>query len=452
MKQRLRGRRLLLRVYLYGIFMLALSAGATFLVGRYVLRRNFDAPPRPSTAWIAAHMASLRTHPAELAGELSDLKRQSGIELTLFDEQRRVLASNAAVPPPAPDPDELKDTSAGRGRFENGASVLVAEALPGRPRILAVVRHPSFEFPWSLAAVQLGAVLLVLALASIPLARSISAPVEALAGVTRAFGAGDLSARVRSARKDELGELSRAFDEMADRIAYLRRSEKELLANVSHELRTPLTRIRLALELASDGDAAKARAYVESISEELQELEGLLDDVMTSARLDLAENAAREAAPPLRLERTRVSELVQASEARFRARHPGRTLLVRGGADELGELVLDKALFRRAVDNLLDNAVKFSDASESVELSAERGKRGELVLSVADRGIGVAPEDLPRLFTPFFRGDRSRTRETGGVGLGLTVCKRVVEAHGGTVRAEPGEEVGTRFVIEVPAA
>src|SRR5690606_13401471 len=109
---------------------------------------------------------------------------------------------------------------------------------------------------------------------------------------------GDLRARAGLHRPDEIGDLARAFDDMAERIAELRRSERELLANVSHELRTPLARIRLALELLADGDATKARSYLEDIDADLAELEQLLDDVMTAARLDLAEGASPDALLP----------------------------------------------------------------------------------------------------------------------------------------------------------
>jgi signal transduction histidine kinase len=301
------------------------------------------------------------------------------------------------------------------------------------------------------AAGQLAVVLIVLALASIPVARSVTAPIARLTKITRAFGAGDYRARASSARQDELGALASAFDEMADRIAELRRSEKELIANVSHELRTPLARIRLALELLSDGDRAKASSYMVDIGEDLAELERLLDDVMTTARLDLAADATSDGLPPLRLETLDARALLEASAARFAKRYPER-VLNRHFEKDLPLLEADPPILRRAIDNLLDNAVKFSDTHQPIEISAlYTASDARCVIEVADRGVGIPEEDIPRVFTPFFRSDPSRARTTGGVGLGLTLARRVVESHGGSIGIESRVGSGTRFRISLPA-
>ncbi|MEO8181076.1 MAG: HAMP domain-containing sensor histidine kinase, partial [Deltaproteobacteria bacterium] len=282
-------------------------------------------------------------------------------------------------------------------------------------------------------------------------ARSISAPVERLAKLTRAFGQGDLSVRARSERKDEIGDLSLAFDEMAGRIVALRRSEKELLANVSHELRTPLARIRLALELAREGNTERAHSYLQDIEEDLGELEPLLDDIMTAARLDLERGAGSDAAPPLRRQAVTGAELLAAASVRFARRFPERTLRCRTlGA--LPQLLADPGLLRRVLDNLLDNAAKFSDPGEPIELlGAACAEPPALEIRVRDHGIGIAEEDLERVFEPFFRTDRSRSRTTGGVGLGLTVVRRIVLAHGGSVRVDSNKVTGTCFCVSIPA-
>jgi signal transduction histidine kinase len=443
-------RRLLLRVYLYGILMLVLAAVAAFVVGRYVLRPAFDAPPRPSSSWIAFHMASLVNDPPRLEHELADLKARVGIELTLFRGPSR-LATNADEPPGALTEKELQRLTPGHSHFERGRGIVVTEGR-GSGATYALVRYPEIEFPWAIAAAQLAVVLAVLALLSIPLARSISAPVEQLRDAVRAFGSGNLAARAALRSPDEIGDLARAFDEMADRITELRRSEKELLANVSHELRTPLARIRLALELLADGDATKAQSYLGDIDDDLAELETLLDDVLTAARLDLANGAGRDGAFPLRLERISVRSLLLASVRRFEKRHPERRLTPKLELDS--ELVdADPPLLRRVVDNLLDNAVKFSDVECPVELAGHHDARHDrVVVEVRDRGVGIPKEEHERIFNPFFRGDPSRTRSTGGVGLGLALARRVVEAHGGSidVTSEPGQ--GSRFRVSLPAS
>jgi signal transduction histidine kinase len=285
----------------------------------------------------------------------------------------------------------------------------------------------------------------VLTLASVPLARAIASPVERLTDAVRSFGAGDLSARARVAAPGEVGQLARSFDEMAERIERLLRAERELLANVSHELRTPLSRIRVALELAAEGDAERARRTLSEIGGDLAEVERIVDDVLTAARLE-----AGTAAFPLRRVPLPGEELVARAAERFRAVNPGRELEV-VAAGGLPVLDADPVLLRRAVDNLLDNAAKYSAAGAPVALAAAPDGAG-LRLEVRDRGIGIAAEDLPRLFTPFFRTERSRARSAGGTGLGLALAKRIVEAHGGTIgiESEPGH--GTVVRVALPAA
>ena len=246
--------------------------------------------------------------------------------------------------------------------------------------------------------------------------------------------------------RGELGELGRSVDEMAARLEALVHGERELLANVSHELRTPLARIRVALELAAEGDAERARRALAEIGEDLAELDALVEDVLAAARLD-----ARGAAA-LRLDDGAVEPgaLVRSAAERFGAAHEGRALEV-DVAENLPALRGDAALLRRLLTNLLDNAAKYSEPQAPVRLAARREGDG-LVLEVRDRGIGIDPQDLPRLFTPFFRTDRSRARGTGGTGLGLLLVKRIAEAHGGTVAAESAPGEGTTFRVRLPGA
>jgi signal transduction histidine kinase len=442
---------MLLRVYLHGILMLALAAGASFVVGTYVLTPAVEVPARPSTAWIAWHLMNLVNNPQELESELGDLKRRARLEMTLFDANGRLIASNAASQPAPLTAAEVAQLSREPTRFADGLGV-VATLAAGQVQSYARVRYPMPELPTGTAAAQLAVALAVLALLSIPLARSVTAPVERLATVTRAFGAGDLSARAKDTRGDEIGDLGRAFDEMADRIVDLRRSEKELLANVSHELRTPLARIRLALELVSDGDTTRARSYLEDIEEDLAELETLLDDVMTTAQLDLARGSGADARPPLRRQAVQGRQLLEAARLRFEKRFPERSLRCEVDAD-VPTVDADPNLLRRVLDNLLDNAAKFSEPGAAIELEGRRAaESNSLLIRVRDRGIGVSAEDLERIFEPFFRTDRSRARATGGVGLGLAVVRRIVEAHGGDVSAESSAERGTCFSVRVPAA
>jgi two-component system OmpR family sensor kinase len=279
-------------------------------------------------------------------------------------------------------------------------------------------------------------------------ARWIVLPIERLSRTARALGSGDLQARSRLDRADEIGELGHRFDEMAERITGLLVTEKELLANVAHELRTPLTRIGVALDLANEGDSEAARASLIEIAVDVSELETIVDDILTAMRFELAPGKV-PAQLPLRRAILPASEIAAAAADRLRARHPERPLEVTGTG---GDIYVDPVLFRRVIDNLLENAHKYTpDTSSPIELALAREGR-DVVFEVRDRGVGISSEDLPRIFTAFFRSERSRSRETGGVGLGLTLAKRLVEAHDGAIDVTSTIHVGTQIRVSIPAA
>jgi signal transduction histidine kinase len=306
--------------------------------------------------------------------------------------------------------------------------------------------RPPMPPPWQLVGVA-GLVLAALGLSSALLARSISRPLGTLSAAATRLGAGDLDARATLDRDDELGEVGRAFDGMADRVVTLLRSEKALLAGVSHELRTPLARIRVALEIADEGDVATARASLADITDDLGELERLVDELLTAARLELGQSAP--GAPTLRPTTVQAAALVASASERFLAVHPEHRLDAEVG-DSAGRLEADPGLIARVLNNLLDNAAKYSAPTAGwVRLGVE-GNGPEVTFTVEDHGAGIAPEDLPHVFTPFFRADPSRSRRTGGFGLGLSLARSIAEAHGGRLElaSEPGR--GTRAILVLP--
>jgi signal transduction histidine kinase len=319
------------------------------------------------------------------------------------------------------------------------------------------------------------AVLLVAALATRPLARRIARPLDRLTEAARRLGGGDLGARVappdprprrwlwrrgshqddeRAQRArhqdDELAQLTRAFNDMAERVERTVRGQKELLANVSHELRSPLTRIRVALELVPRDAGAAAR--LADIERDLAELERLIDDVLTAARLEAT-------GLPTHLGEVSVRGLLGdiAERARRDPLTAGMAVRVADGSDVLA--VADAALLRRALWNLVENAAKYG--APPVILAAAR-EGDQLRLSVTDAGPGIAPADRERVLAPFVRGDAARTpgaagAAPGGVGLGLTLARRVAEVHGGSIAiasasSSAGVERGCRVTIALPAS
>jgi signal transduction histidine kinase len=440
----LRQPRLFWKLYLAGLLLLALVGVANVIVDRLVGRGTVIRGPERLARFAAEHLAEHRDDPARAEREMRQLADAFRIDIALRLDDGKVIAT-VGDPPRLPDA-ERDRLASGVRHFEDDDRNVYAARLPGTPPAHVVLAGPPRPFPVEKAAAFISAWLLVLALAAFPLARAMARPMEKLTEAARRLGTGDLSARAGMRRSDEVGELSEAFDDMAGRLEGLVRSERQLLADVSHELRTPLSRIRVAVDLAAEGDVEKARRYLESIRMDLEELEHLLGDVLTAARLD---QAGGRGDVPLRLEQVQGVEIVSRAVERFRRSHPGRTLDVRveGG---LPRLVADPALLRRVVDNLLDNAAKYSEGPSAIRLEA-RSAGGFLEAAVVDEGIGIEPHDLPRLFTPFFRTDRSRARGTGGVGLGLALAKRIVEAHGGSITVESHPGLGTTVRFRVPA-
>jgi two-component system OmpR family sensor kinase len=462
-----RPSRLVLRIYV--VMIVAITVVVTALVLK-------PPPPRPAVRepppfyFLVRAVDQYRDDPQALHAELTRVKNEYNLDITLYGGNGQLIGSSAAEPPPPAPADELRRlTDEGprfRGRPPGPRSLTTIDRLrrwtsgppPGaRARLViplspdgehAIVQYERFRPPAPDVRLDILIVLLTLAVASLVLARMIARPLHRIAAAARAFGAGDLSARSRLSRRDELGELSSTFDEMAERITQLLSGQRELLASVSHELRTPLSRIRVALDLAAEGDPRSAHQSLRDITEDLEELEELVEDVLAMARLD-GQSAGAKGIPRLRTQEVDARQVAEKAAARFSATHAGRVLDVDLGAPLTVDA--DSGLIRRVIENLLENAHKYSAAEVPIRLTLVSNGQNA-VFSVVDRGQGIPADDLPYVFEPFFRADRSRTRGTGGVGLGLALAKRIVEAHGGKIEIESRLDHGTRVSFSVPLA
>jgi signal transduction histidine kinase len=248
-------------------------------------------------------------------------------------------------------------------------------------------------------------------------------------GVTR-LGEGDLAVTVPRTTTDEFGVLTDAFNEMAARVREMITARDQLLIDVSHELRSPLTRMKVALELMPDA-AQRAR-----LSSEVVEMERMIAGLLELERL----RTGRGVTPA----RQDIVPIIREVVASFEDRPPGVQL-----TDREGEIVadVDADQLRTVMRNLLENAVKYSlPDSRAIRVTASNVSDGAVV-RVADDGVGIPSEDAERVFEPFFRVDRSRSKESGGYGLGLSICKRVMEAHGGSIALEGGNGRGATFVL-----
>ena len=281
------------------------------------------------------------------------------------------------------------------------------------------------------------------------LARYLSSPVVKLRAATQQLASGDLSARVGAAnarRRDELAGLGRDFDIMAERIQSLMNSQQRLLHDISHELRSPLTRLRIALELARQSEEPEARWALDRIEHESDRLNDLIGQLITLARLDIKSPTADNTAVDFR---RLVDEVVL--DADFEARNRNRA--VKLVASQECMIAGNEALLRSAIENVVRNAVSYTAKDTEVEVSlrcTDDGANSEAVISVLDRGAGVPQPALADIFRPFFRVADARDRESGGIGLGLSITQRAVEAHGGTVTADNAPSGGLLVEMRFP--
>jgi signal transduction histidine kinase len=433
----IRPSRLALKIYLIGLVQFIIVAAALEVDHQM---RHTSPPWAAQGQFVAEGIAKVLDDPPALQAEVERVGRTLAWSIDVREPGGPVLAH--ADPPPDR-----------RGKTHGVSAVVPIHGANGRMAEMAYVTHPKGHPqgpPWvGLPGVI---VLLVVGVAAWLTSRSLARPLQKLATITRAFGKGQLDTRANMNRADEIGEVAKAFDDMAERIAKLLHAERELLANVSHELRTPLARIRVALDLASEADPRHAMESLQEIAQDLAELERIVDDVLASARLAL--DASAPASRPtmlVRTERLDTEALLDKSVARFKAAHPERRLDVRLGRG-LPAIMADAVLIRRVFDNLLDNAHKYTEeAKEPIALEA-RADGDAVVIEVKDHGIGIDEADLGRLFEPFFRADRSRTRSTGGLGLGLALARRVVDAHNGSITFTSELGTGTVARVRLPGA
>jgi len=460
------------RLYAVGLVQFSLVVLSAVVIG-YLLTH---LPQHWDMQTLSTRLKPFANDRVLLARELQELRAHERLMVSLYDESGKLLVSNVVpalrVPriagerfPPAsaePQATEAKDPPPDQpplfsapprhfGRSEGGPhppDTFGRFEMNGRECLLIARFEHQRPGPLPLILTMISG-LIVLGVGAFLTARWIARPLSHLQRMATSLGRGDLSVRSELKRKDELGDVARAFDDMAERIQRLLQTEKELLANVAHELRTPLARIRVALEIAGEGDAEAARASLAEIAVDLAELEALISDVLTAARFELAQGVAPSSGFALHLQQLAPRAIAERSAELFSGRHPHRPFSKHFSRDT-STIEADPVLLRRVLDNLLENAHKYSPEGDS-EISLSVSERaGQACFEVRDHGMGISDDDLPRIFSAFFRGERSRSRGTGGVGLGLTLAKRIVEAHGGTIEVESVVGQGSTFRAYLP--
>ena len=386
--------------------------GPVDLIGRMLVLQREDA-----------ERAYKQGGPECLAGYLRRLDELFEAKHSLVDatgrdmvdgRDRSALVLLASIPPAPP-------------RWHGNEGVL-ATAPAGGSRLLIII-HPKFKL-MGLLPYYLWIFLLIAAL-GYALAVYLGRPLRNLRHAVEQFGRGDLTIRTRSTRRDEIGELARAFDLMAGRTENLMTAERRLLQDVSHELRTPLSRLRLTVRLAQTSD--KREAALDRIKKEADRLSSLVDGLLqvTAAEDDPQYRDQVE----IRLDAL-LKDLV--ADGTIEAEAKGCRLALR--ANEPTTILGDEELLRRAIENVLRNAIRHAPDGTPVEVDIRR-RSGTTTITVRDFGTGVPDESLPAIFQPFYRVDDDRSRSRGGVGLGLSITQRAIALHGGEIiarNAHPG--------------
>ncbi|MFU8796156.1 MAG: sensor histidine kinase [Dehalococcoidia bacterium] len=277
------------------------------------------------------------------------------------------------------------------------------------------------------------------------LSRRMSSPIGVLAAAARRLGTGELSQRVRLNEKGEVQELAQALNAMAADLEHAEQLRRNLVADVAHELRTPLSNIQGYLEAIRDGVVEPDAATVRSLNEEISLLSRLVDELQ---ELSLAEAGELKLVFQTEDMVNLIKQAVSSWQPQLTAK--GMTLSL-DLPDELPPVKVDWQRISQVLHKLLENAVSHTGRGGAIAVSAVR-KGGWVEVGVTDTGEGIPAADLPNIFERFYRVDRSRARATGGSGLGLTIAKRLVEAHGGKIEVESKLGRGSRFSFTVPVS
>jgi signal transduction histidine kinase len=404
----------------------------TVMGGFYTLRRNMADAFRPNFAQYIHYLVQDIGDPPDRV-RAQAIAARTGMMIHFEGPD-----GNWTLPQGTPLPDfsvhrhlwhDSPKVQVGAGR--EGHFVRVAHG--GGRLIFWRLKSEAFERQAVKTLVMVCIVLMVILAAAYLYIRRVMQPVRWLTAAMDHYGDGNLSYRMPLRRSDEFQDLAASVNHMAERIQNLLTSKEKLLLDVSHELRSPIARMKVAVEFLDD-ETTRA-----GLREDLAEMEAMVTDILETARL-------RQSAAGLDLREVDMSGLICSVTAEYK----GQTPAIETTAIEAVQLFIDPQKARTVLKNVIDNALKYSrPSSRPVEITASRDGT-DYRITVQDHGIGIPPEDLDRVFEPFYRVDPSRSRATGGFGLGLSLCKAIMAAHGGRIQIDSQPGQGTRVTILFP--
>jgi len=355
-----------------------------------------------------------------------------------------------------------------RGRFGPGQFLRQTLTADNGRRYMLIIDLPPEEHPFfgPHGVPSLGILIAIISsgLVCYILARYLTSPIVQLRAATQKLASGDLTARAGmpgSRRHDEMAELMRDFDRMAERLEDLVTAQSRLLTDISHELRSPLARLNVALELARQRSGPDARSALDRIDREANRLNELIQKLLTIARLEAGQESIEKV--PVDLELI-IHEIAKDAAFEAQTRHCEVEATIVDDCVVMGS----PSLLHSAIENVVRNAIRYTQEGTSVEVRLEQGVglsnptpqdsalhndgvgKPEAVVRVTDSGPGVPEDALDKLFRPFYRIDDARGRQTGGVGLGLAITDRAVRLHGGTIRVSNRPQGGLMVEIRLP--
>lgn len=389
---------------------------------------------------------------AALTAALETTEKNSGVRATFFDERGAELSGRTApagateLIARATDSREIEFRFAGRDTL---VARPVVSSTGQRYMYVAHIPRPPFQQGLQTQALRLLVILVIGGIFCFWLSRYLTTPLLKLRKTTNQLAEGNLGARVAdklARRRDEIGQLGRDFNGMAERLESMVKAQQRLLGDISHELRSPLARLGVALGLARQRSGAEANGALDRIERESDSLNEMISQLLELTRLESGTDARKRTEVDL-------AALVRdvAEDADFEARSVNRSVQVvwteRCSINGVEELL------RSAVENVVRNAVRFTPEGTAVEVELRRMNGGGdrfAVISVRDRGKGVPEASLEKIFRPFYRAEDARDRQSGGgTGLGLAITERAVRMHGGSVSAMNARDGGLSVEIRL---
>ncbi|HJP93369.1 MAG TPA: ATP-binding protein [Pyrinomonadaceae bacterium] len=391
--------------------------------------------------------------PAALTAALQQTEKTSGVSATFFDESSKEL-SGRPVPPGAP---ELIAKAAESREIEfnfAGRNTLVARPVVSakgqRYTYVAHIPRAPFQPTLQTLGLRLLVVMVIGGIFCFWLSRYLTTPLLKLRATTNELAEGNLGARVATKlakRRDEVGQLGRDFNVMAERLESMVKAQQRLLGDISHELRSPLARLGVALGLARQRSGPEANGALDRIERESDNLNEMISQLLTLTRLESGTDGRKRSDVDLAALVREVAE-----DADFEARSLNRSVQV--VTTENCSINGVEELLRSAVENVVRNAVRYTREGTAVEVALRRqnGSGDQYaVISVRDRGKGVPEEALEKIFRPFYRTEDARDRQSGGgSGLGLAITERAVRMHGGSIQATNAADGGLAVELRLP--